>query len=32
MRALLVAATTFEIRPFLEKLPFLGTTGEQLSH
>ncbi len=32
MRILLVAATTFEIRPFVEKLPLLTKMSEQLSH
>jgi futalosine hydrolase len=31
MRILLVAATPFEIRPFLDKLHLAGRTGEQLS-
>ena len=31
MRILLVAATTFEIRPFLEKLPLIDRVTEQLS-
>ena len=31
MRILLVAATTFEIRPFLEKIPLVGIVSEQLS-
>ena len=31
MRILLVAATTFEIRPFVEKLPLLSKMSEQLS-
>ncbi len=32
MRILLVAATFFEIRPFVEKLPLLNKMSEQLSH
>ncbi len=32
MRILLVAATLFEIRPFVEKLPLLNKMSEQLSH
>ena len=31
MNLLLVAATVFEIRPFLEKLPLISTTSEQFS-
>ncbi|MEI7661411.1 MAG: futalosine hydrolase [Bacteroidota bacterium] len=31
MRILLVAATVFEIRPFLDRLPMLGNTNDQLS-